>query len=249
MTGEVLLQLESAVRRACLVVSGVPIDETVRITVTVHPGAAASTSADAAVLFDALEAELRGLGGLPRPAACGGRYRGTGGCMADGGAPRDHNVLVAVEDATQNIDQRVVDAFRRFPSHVTVPVVQGRARNVPSPALARNIMLRYRPGQVGDLVPDLLEQARVGSDGFRVFISYRHDDCAQAASDIFHRLAEERFAVFLDRFVGAPGQDFVARIMSELLLVRAARRPSTETQKIAADIVKSVVMQSMKAHR
>ena len=66
------------------------------------------------------------------------------------------------------------------------------------------------------MVPDLLEQARVGSDGFRVFISYRHDDCAQAASDIFHRLAEERFAVFLDRFVGAPGQDFVARIMSEL---------------------------------
>jgi len=39
------------------------------------------------------------------------------------------------------------------------------------------------------------------------------------------------------------------RIMSDLVLVRAARRPSTETQKIAADIVKSVVMQSMKAHR
>lgn len=34
-------------------------------------------------------------------------------------------------------------------------------------------------------------------------------------------------------------------IMSQLMLVRAARRSSTETQKIAADVVKSVVMLAM----
>ena len=39
------------------------------------------------------------------------------------------------------------------------------------------------------------------------------------------------------------------RIMSELMLARAARRPTTETQKIAADVVKSVVVQAMKAYR
>lgn len=38
-------------------------------------------------------------------------------------------------------------------------------------------------------------------------------------------------------------------IMSELMLARAARRPTTETQKIAADVVKSVVVQAMKAYR
>lgn len=37
-------------------------------------------------------------------------------------------------------------------------------------------------------------------------------------------------------------------IMSELMLVRPSRRSSTETQKIAADVVKSVVMQAMKAY-
>jgi hypothetical protein len=33
------------------------------------------------------------------------------------------------------------------------------------------------------------------------------------------------------------------------MLVRSARRPSTETQKTAADIVKTVVMHAMQAYR
>lgn len=37
-------------------------------------------------------------------------------------------------------------------------------------------------------------------------------------------------------------------IMSELMLVRPSRRSSTETQKIAVDVLKSVVMQAMKAY-
>jgi LysR family nitrogen assimilation transcriptional regulator len=38
------------------------------------------------------------------------------------------------------------------------------------------------------------------------------------------------------------------RIMSQLMLVRPSRRPSTETQKIAADVVTAVVMQAMTAY-
>ena len=38
------------------------------------------------------------------------------------------------------------------------------------------------------------------------------------------------------------------RIMSQLMLVRAARRPSTETQKIAAEVVKSVLIDAMKPY-
>ena len=38
------------------------------------------------------------------------------------------------------------------------------------------------------------------------------------------------------------------RIMSELMLVRAARRPSTETQKKAIEVVKSVLMDAMKPY-
>ena len=38
------------------------------------------------------------------------------------------------------------------------------------------------------------------------------------------------------------------RIMSELMLVRSARRPSTETQKIATEVVKAVLVEAMKPY-
>lgn len=38
------------------------------------------------------------------------------------------------------------------------------------------------------------------------------------------------------------------RIMSQLMLVRAARRPSTETQKMAIEVVKSVLINAMKPY-
>ena len=39
------------------------------------------------------------------------------------------------------------------------------------------------------------------------------------------------------------------KIMSELMLVRSARRPSTETQKIASEVVKAVLEEAMKPYR
>ena len=39
------------------------------------------------------------------------------------------------------------------------------------------------------------------------------------------------------------------QIMSELMLVRSARRPSTETQKIASEVVKAVLVEAMKPYR
>ena len=38
------------------------------------------------------------------------------------------------------------------------------------------------------------------------------------------------------------------RIMSQLMLVRAARRPSTETQKKAIEVVKSVLVEAMRPY-
>ena len=38
------------------------------------------------------------------------------------------------------------------------------------------------------------------------------------------------------------------RIMSELMLVRSSRRPSTETQKIAIEVVKAVLVEAMKPY-
>ena len=38
------------------------------------------------------------------------------------------------------------------------------------------------------------------------------------------------------------------RIMSQLMLVRSARRPSTETQKTAIEVVKTVLVEAMKPY-
>jgi TIR domain-containing protein len=218
MAGEVLLQLEIDSHRECRVVTGLPTDERVRLTVTNVSPASSSTESAAKTLHDEIADALRRLGGRFASLTCQGRYNGTGRCHADTlpSAYRDHNVLVVVEDASRDIASSVPDAFRRFPSHDIVPVVERGARRTPSASIARHVMLSYDPGAIGALVPDILMSARVGTDAFRIFVSYRHDDCATAAAGIFHQLAEARFAVFLDRFCGEPGQDFVARITSEL---------------------------------
>jgi hypothetical protein len=216
MPGEVLLQLETRSRPECWVVTGLPTDDTVRVTVATASSAAARTEVDAGALYDDIAAALRALGGGLAHGACQGKYFGTGTCTADDSAPRDHNVLVVVEDASQDIEPRVLAAFRRFPSHVIIPVVQSGSRSSPSAGITEHLMLGYAPGTMAAVVPEILVSARIGTDAFRLFVSYKHDDCAAAAEGIFHRLAEARFAVFLDRFCGLPGQNFVARINGEL---------------------------------
>jgi hypothetical protein len=56
----------------------------------------------------------------------------------------------------------------------------------------------------------------LGLDAFRLFISYRWDDCETFAGQLFDRLARERFDVYLDRFRTDPGANFLDRIRAEL---------------------------------
>jgi hypothetical protein len=58
--------------------------------------------------------------------------------------------------------------------------------------------------------------AGLGLGAFRVFISYRRDDCATFAEQLFDALSREIFDVYLDRFRTLPGTNFVERIRSEL---------------------------------
>jgi hypothetical protein len=50
----------------------------------------------------------------------------------------------------------------------------------------------------------------------RLFISYRQQDAARIAGQLFHALAERGFEPFLDRFCSRPGDDFVDLIREEL---------------------------------
>jgi hypothetical protein len=65
-------------------------------------------------------------------------------------------------------------------------------------------------------VADVLVSAGLSLDAFRVFISYRRDDCATFAEQLFDALSREMFDVYLDRFRTLPGTNFAERIRSEL---------------------------------
>src|SRR5262249_34826134 len=51
---------------------------------------------------------------------------------------------------------------------------------------------------------------------FRLFISYKHDDCAAVAEQLFDALGHQQFEVYLDRFRTLPGANFLERIRFEL---------------------------------
>jgi hypothetical protein len=118
---DVLLQLDTPASLMCLLVSGLPLEESTRVTIAHAPNAQQATISDAADLFDALRSELVRWGGQVGIPACGGRYRGTGQCMADTSAPRQHNLLVVVEDPNYDVPAALVAAFTRFPSLCILP--------------------------------------------------------------------------------------------------------------------------------
>jgi hypothetical protein len=85
------------------------------------------------------------------------------------------------------------------------------------PGMAATLARWYQPGTIAiDCLPEVLVQSGLGLDGFRIFISYRHDDCAAAAEQLFDALGHRQFDVYLDRFRTVAGTNFIERIRFEL---------------------------------
>lgn len=212
---QVLLQLEGG---HCTAYHDMPCDDPVRIVVSFASMAGQAARDDARALFDELVSQCRQMGTKGPQPACMGRYRGSGNCRADfdPAAIREVNVLAVVEDTNADYETGRVQQFLALPNPAIIPLAPVGGRQQPSPAIQRNILYPYAPGRPAEAALELLTSAQVGADSLRIFVSYRHDDCATIAGQVFHALAEDRFAVFLDRFCGDPGQDFVGRILSEL---------------------------------
>jgi hypothetical protein len=65
-------------------------------------------------------------------------------------------------------------------------------------------------------MPRIIRAVGLLSQSPSIFVSYRHEDAAPVAGQLFHALAEKGYATFLDRFCGNPGDDFVDLINEEL---------------------------------
>lgn len=180
---QVLLQLENS---GCCVVDGAPTDEPVRIVISYAPNATSQTQQDAQSLHHELRTSLRALGCTEKIPACGGKYLGTGNCLTDRAAQREHNILVVVEDPTVHYPPSIAASLLGLPEAQIKPASRRNTRAAASGAFARHIMLFYDPPAIGALAPDILEAAGLGGDGFRIFISYRHADSAAVANQIFN---------------------------------------------------------------
>ena len=122
-----------------------------------------------------------------------------------------------------------------------IPVIRSTAdlgNALPVELSRRNVM--HWGGAPGEIVPTILAQSGLTAEEFKIFISYRQDDATALANQLFHALSEQKFDVFLDRFSGSPGQDFVVQLtealaeMSFLLVLESSdiRQSSWTTYEI-----------------
>ncbi len=214
------LLLQSDLRRparSCLELRDIPAPQDVRVVVSAARGANRATLRDAVRLFGAICNHVGGWGTLGSVGACSGCYHGTGHCMADGdpAAVRGINILVVVEDPLVDYCAATIAHFLTLPNATIIPIARNGGRTAPSPGIWQHIMYRY--ARVEDVVPEVLLAGQIGEEELAIFVSYQHADSAEVAGQVFQALAEARFAVFLDRFRGTPGQSFMQRIMAELL--------------------------------
>jgi hypothetical protein len=103
-------------------------------------------------------------------------------------------------------------------SRIVLPILPASAdpNLVLPPALSQIVILRNTIG-VASLVPNIFLAAGIGSDQFRLFISYRRNDSADLADQLFDRFSHEGFDVFLDRFRGTPGRAFPPQLSGALM--------------------------------
>lgn len=131
----------------------------------------------------------------------------------------NQKVLVYVADGSGGIDPRIQDYFAASQARI-IPIVDASLGNNPSAALPRSLRTRLAERTQGfdpaPLIPKILRVAGIVSEGFRIFISYRHDEAAKVGGQLFHALSERMFDPFLDRFSSRSGDDFVALIREEL---------------------------------
>lgn len=217
----VLLQLHIGKPVECTAWSDVPVTNGVQITVYTRDPSSVHAANCARHCFSKLKHAFWAAGGRQTPAPCIQVHGAIFGAYTCGGAvPGLHQrILIYIADGVPAIDPYIEGYFLQ-PGALIIPVVDDSlGKNIPGliPASfdeqrAENIS----NFKIAPIIPGILRAANIITDGLRLFISYRHDDAAEIASQLFHKLSEKMFDVFLDRFSGRTGDNFVERVREEI---------------------------------
>jgi hypothetical protein len=214
----IILQWSAAASplRECLRFTNVSAVEPIQIAIYGEVGC----EAKAKMLFQSLETTIMQFsGGVQHQAQCGGP--GLLGCMGRS-EPTCHSILVVIlsnHPVSSHTEQLMLDWLTSGPAHrVVLPVIPaaGDPTVLLPPSLSHLVVLRDTNGTIS-LGPDVLRAAGVGSEQFRLFISYRRADAQDVADQLFDRFSHEGFDVFLDRFRGTPGRAFPPQLSESMI--------------------------------
>lgn len=140
------------------------------------------------------------------------------GCWATD-TPMVRNVLVVVASdgppaaaLEQTVDTYVTNGFDAI-----AVLRQGTDPDAVLPQGIRSRLAATWEFDIREVIADVLDNAVLGLDERKVFISYSRRDGAETAERLARVLTEHRFDVFLDRFRIPPGADLLERISDELI--------------------------------
>ena len=210
-----LIQLGTSTDAECSAWSTLSGSAVTQIVITASGGA---SDREARALYNALLATVRRTGARSERAKCGGSFGpGAERCWAALHPGSVRRILVWVADAALTSPHVSATPSGPRPYDVVFPLLPaGTSAGGLPPGIAKALARWYTPGLIAERVPDVLVASGLGLDAFRIFISYKHDDCAGVAGQLFDALSHEQFEVYLDRFRTLPGTNFLERIRFEL---------------------------------
>lgn len=204
-------------------------------------------------LYAMIRRHLMGVGGREWQAPCEvqhGRIFDAHTC-AGAVAGLANRVLVYIADGTATMAPDFERYFGRGQAKV-IPVVDSSLRcDVPSALpswMNTKIAVQTTGADPARILPKVILTAGLLSQAPSVFVSYVHDDARDVAGQIFHELSARGYAVFLDRFSGRPGDDFVDLIAEELAnkaCLLALETPNYRTSPWCAQEVATAIVRKM----
>ena len=215
MTSQILIQLNNGRDQSCQAWSSASSASVVQIVVTASTVSATAVN-DARDLYNHIHNAMRHGKARRQATRCRDTFGpGVQGCWASQHVGPVRRVLVWVADSICSPPPFAVNALSWDKVIVLLP---GSASvSALPPGLQHKVVRWYSSGAVAATVPEILTAAAIGSDAFRLFISYRHEDSRKFAEQLFDALSRQQFDVFLDRFRTPPGSDFLERIRHELI--------------------------------
>jgi hypothetical protein len=226
----VIVQLDTPRRKECTTFGDIPVVDPAHIAVV---GYSPSTWAVAEALYDeiirqiALIAPGNACHG-PRLLSCQGRTEPTCRC-----------VIALVTEATR-IDPAahalILSWLRTGAAQSTLlPILpDGANPSTVLPAPLDEVQSLFYSATPQLLAPDVLRSAGVGGTDHCMFISYRRDEASEVADQLHDAFVRSGFRVYLDRFLGIPGQPFPQQLAEELAdkgLVLVIESPSIRASK------------------